>query len=360
MSREADSTVGGEIGATAPPGPPPPPPPPDGWGAGSWGGGPGWAPPGWGQPPRWSPPSEPRSGPGPRQAGGGRRPLLVAAAIVGLMVIAGASGTATALLVRGSGAPASAPPSQPPSPTPGPATVQARAVFQQMLAAANASAGCHYVAVSSLAGASITHETITGDAGQKEGTQAITLSSTYGNEQFSLRLTSDGSVYFQGNTPALEDQIGVVASDAASLDGRWIRVSAGDGPYQQLEAGITVASHLQGDTLVPASVVTLHTASGTVLRISGTGDQGVPAHFDAASGSKLPQAYAEGSVSAGLSATESFSNWGSGPSVSAPSGAVAWSSLPTQRPPGGYGSGGGTSSGTPGSSPTPTPSPGSA
>jgi hypothetical protein len=47
-----------------------------------------------------------------------------------------------------------------------------------------------------------------------------------------------------------------------------------------------------------------------------------------------------------VSSSTTFSNWGSAPNPSAPSGAVAWSTLNTAEPPGGYGSGGG-GNGTP-------------
>lgn len=360
-SREAEASPSGPGPGDSPfPGPPPPPPPGGGWGAGPWSGAPGWAPPGWGGPPSWSAPPEHLAGPGPRQPGGRRRALFIAAAIVGALVIAGASGTVTALLVRGGSSPASAPPTAQPTPTPGAAATRAQAAYRQMLAAAQASSGYHYVSVSSTPGQPITHETITGDAGQKDGIQVITLSSTYGNERFTLHLTAGGSVYFQGNVPALEDQLGVVASSAAALDGRWILVSVGDGPYQQLEVGITVVSHLQGDPLIPNSLVTVHTAGGTVERVSGGDGGGGSAHFDVATGSKLPQTYAETATSLGFSATDTFSNWGTAPSVSTPSGAVSWSSLHTQKPAGGYGNGG-VQGGTPSpGAATPTPSGGAA
>ncbi len=344
--------------------PPPPPPPPGGSGPGSWSGGPGWAPPGWGGPPAW-PPLPGTAAPAPRPPVTRRRALFIAAAIFGALVIAAASGTVTALLVRGGSSPAAAPPSQSTSPTPGPATTQARTAYRQMLSAAEASSGYHYVSASSFLGQSVSRESMIGDAGRNDGTQVITLSSTYGTEQFTLRLTGDGSVYFQGNTPALEDQIGVVASAAPALVGKWVLVTVGDGPYQQLEAGITVASHLQGDELTPSSLASVATASGTAERISGSVEQngtviqGASAHFDVATTSKLPQTYVESDPSLGLSTTDSFSKWGSAPTVSAPSGAVAWSSLHTQAPPGGYGNGG-AQGGTPSPSPsTPSPSGGS-
>ena len=60
----------------------------------------------------------------------------------------------------------------------------------------------------------------------------------------------------------------------------------------------------------------------------------------------LPITY-RSTISAGgvvLTFTTTFSAWGTAPTVSAPTGAVAWSSLTTATPPGGYGSGGGATS----------------
>jgi hypothetical protein len=342
----------------APPGaePPPPPPPAPPWAPAAWGGQPPWAPPGWGQGPTAYPP--PGAGEPPR--GGGRRGrnrALVAGVIAGALVLAAAVGVPSYLLARGSGTttpPSTATPGANPTPTP---SSQALTLYNQVMAAANQSAGFRYVAVSDQGGQLA--QTITGDAGQHDGTQEITVTpvySAYGTEQFSLRLLTNGLVYFQGNVPALEDQLGVTAATAPSLTGTWIQVGSRDGPYSVLEPGITVGSQLGEDIFAPTSTRQVQSGGRTVTRISGSA-QGFPASLDVPLGSKLPATFAEsGSNQTGtftLSCT--FSAWGTAPTVSAPSGAVAWSTLSTVQPPNGYGGG---ATPAPGATPTPTPTPG--
>lgn len=253
--------------------------------------------------------------------------------------------------------------STPPTAAPGTSAgaARARATYQQAVTAAGASAGFHYVAVSTGGDA----QTIVGDAGQANGRQAITFVSNFGTEQFTLLLVS-GTVYFQGNTPAVEDQLGVTPATAAAVVGKWVSVKSVDGPYHVLQPGITTASIVYGSqassqaselTLTPESLSTVTAGQTSATRISGlipatTTLPGGSGSLIVASSSDLPISYAS-TISAGgttLTFTTTFSGWGTAPSVSVPAGAVAWSTLTTAVPAGGYGGGG-----LPASAPTPTP-----
>ncbi|HXZ98850.1 MAG TPA: hypothetical protein VEK76_00725 [Candidatus Binatia bacterium] len=292
---------------------------------------------------------------------------------MGALILAGGVGTISALLTKGSPASSSTnggqtgSPSSSPSPSPqSSAAAQAQALYRQVVAASEQSIGFHYVDVStqsSPGGAAFT-ETITGDAGQSQGTQQITLSATpadCGNEQFTLILTSDGTVYFQGNSAALKDQVGV---SSASLNGKWIQVQIGEGPYQQLEVGITVASQLQEDTFIPSSVQQVTGSGGVSLtRINGTipATQDSPpaaAYFEVTTGSTLPVSFVStvnlDNVTSRMTST--FTKWGTAPSVSAPASSTGWSALGASPPASGSYGGGCTS---PTAGPSPTPSPGS-
>jgi hypothetical protein len=287
------------------------------------------------------PPPAPSATPGTRRS----RPLLAAAAVAGALIAGVGVGVPIGFLTRDSAPTPSSTASVAPSPASG-AAAQARALYQQAIAAASASAGFHYVAVSH---GGIGNQTIAGDAGRDGGTQEITMDSTYGPEQFSLVLVG-GTVYFHGNGPGLQDQLGVPAATAAGLVGKWISVSSGDGPYGVVAPGITVTDQVGETGLVPASSRTL--SAGT-QRISGTvpaqlGGSG-QAHLDIAASSHLPISYVSTLTGGGVtsSSTNTFSNWGNAPSVTAPSGAVAWSTLGASEPPGGYGTGGSAGSPTP-------------
>ena len=304
------------------------------------------------QPPAWPP--APSTTP-PRRTS---RTLAAIALFLATGIVAAGIGVGGVLLLRHVQSQTTSNP-----PTSAPETgsaAQARATYQQALTATAASAGFHYVAVSTGGDA----QTIVGDAGQANGRQAITFVSNFGTEQFTLLLVS-GTVYFQGNTPAVEDQIGVTPATAAAVAGKWVSVKRGDGPYQigtgpnakGLLPGITAASQAIELMLTPESLSTVTAGGMAATKISGIipGTTTVPggtASLIVASRSDLPISYA--STIAGLSFTATFSGWGTAPSVSTPTGAVvAWSTLTTAVPAGGYGGGG-----VPASSPTPTPTPG--
>jgi hypothetical protein len=282
--------------------------------------------------------------------------LTVVALFVTTGIVAAAIGVGSVLLVRH----IQGNPSTPGSPTAAPGTTsgaaEARALYQQAIAATNGSTGFHYRAVSSGADT----QTIDGDAGQSGGRQQITFVSSYGTEQFMLILVGT-TVYFQGNAPAAEDQLGVSTATAQGEAGKWVSVATGDGPYSVLQPGITTASQATQIPLTPESSARIITAGGaTATRISGI----VPSanslppgtgSLDIAPGTDLPIAY-RSTISGGavvLTFTTTFSAWGTAPTVSAPTGAAAWSTLTTAMPAGGYGGGGGGTS-----TPAPTATPG--
>jgi hypothetical protein len=305
------------------------------------------------QPPAWPP--APSATPPKRTS----RTLAAIAVFLATGIVAAGIGVGGVLLLRHVQSQTT---SNPPTAAAGTSSgaAQARATYQQAVTATGASAGFHYVAVSTGGGA----QTIVGDAGQANGRQAITFVSNFGTEQFTLLLVG-GTVYFQGNTPAVEDQLGVTPTTAAAVVGKWVSVKSGDGPYHVLQPGITTASQASELTLTPESLSTVTAEAVTATRISGI----VPATNNLpvgsgsliiASSSDLPISYAS-TISAGgttLAFTTTFSGWGTAPSVSAPAGAVAWSTLTTAVPAGGGYGGGGLPAPAPAPTPTPTPTPG--
>jgi len=300
------------------------------------------------QPPAWPP--APSTTP-PRRTS---RLVAVVALFVATGVIAAAIGVGSVLLVRH--IQGTVP--RTPSPTAAPGTAsgatEARALYQQAVTATGASTGFHYVAVSTGGDA----QTIVGDAGLTNGRQAITFVSNYGTEQFTLLLVGS-TVYFQGNAPAVQDQLGVSAAAAPSLDNKWVSVQSGNGPYSVLQPGIT-SSQQSGQMPLAADSSARMTAGGvTTIRISGVvpATQDLPAGTGSlviAASTDLPISYTSAVSDGGvvLNFNTTFSAWGTAPAVTAPTTAVAWSSLTTTTPPGGYG-GGGVPAGTPTATPGP-------
>ncbi|MFN2582419.1 MAG: hypothetical protein ABR498_06735 [Candidatus Dormibacteria bacterium] len=318
-------------------------------------------PPGWGT--GYDPDSVPGAPPPPPPLSDGpapRRRILLIALLAGVVIVVAGVGVPLAILNRSSptapvGPPRSAP-SRGPSPSGGAVDAHAKALYDQALAAMRAASGCHYVAMTAGPGGS---QQIEGDAGKNDGTQQITLTSRYGAEQFTLVLVDGGVVFFQGNGAALQDQLGVAAARAADLNGKWVSLSMGDGPYDVVAPGITVADQATETELVPTGSHSATAPDGSAAtRLDGnvpaTAEApGGMARLDIAQSTQLPITYVSTVSGSGISitSTTTFSKWGTAPSVTAPTGAVAWSTLGASEPPGGYGSGGFGAG--PGGSPTP-------
>ena len=311
---------------------------PPGWGAP---GAPGAMPPGWGAPP----PPAPSGGPGssgwsgqypPPGVPSGNRAGKFIAVLLGVVLIAAAVGIPVFLVTRQSPA------------------AQASSLYKKSMKVAGNSAGFHYVSTWTGGGEPVT--TYAGNAGQNDGTQVIIEPTDYGNEQYDLLLAPDQTLYFEGNAPALEDELGVSVSTAPGLAGHWVSVQPADGPYEAEQAGMTVASELGITGFVATSTEQVTGAAGAKLtRITGTMpasdySSGATVRVDISPSSDLPASIVM-SFSDGTVNTMTFTGWGTAPSVPVPAGAVAWSTLSTSTPPDGYGS-----AETPTPGPTPTPS----
>lgn len=306
-----------------------PPPPPSAGGPGPYG---------WSGPP--SPYGGPYGPPGPRGRSGATRAWAV---LIGILLIAAAVLIPVVLLNNSNQA------------------SQAASLYKKSTQAAGNSAGVHYVSTWTGGGEPTT--TFSGDAGQNDGTQVITEPTGYGTEQYDVLLAADQTVYFEGNAAALEDELGVGASAASGLAGKWVSLQPADGPFDEEEAGLTVGSEVGVPGFVASSTQTVNDAGGaTLTEITGTvpATSSVPsatADVDISPSTDLPASmvvtYSDGTVN-----TVTFSDWGTAPAVTVPASAVVWSSLSTSTPPDGYGSG---ETPTPGAAtpatPTITPSP---
>jgi hypothetical protein len=261
-------------------------------------------------------------------------PSRLMAAMAGTVFVAAAFGVAVGFATR----PVSRAPTLVPT-APNPSTARASALYDRALATVAASTGFHYIAVFSGT------ETIIGDAGRSVGQQVVTFKSTYGLEAFMLLLGTNGTLYFQGNAAALEDQLGVTRTKTSSVVNRWVSLSSTDGPYAELAAGMTVAEQSIFVPLIPTSTSSVRFDGRNATQISGTvtaaDDPASTARLDIDMRSLTPIEYASTTSSSGgpLSSTIAFSAWGQLVAVKAPSSAIAWSTIGAVPPPAGYGSG---------------------
>jgi hypothetical protein len=197
------------------------------------------------------------------------------------------------------------------------------------LAAAGRVGSFHYVATWQVDGAS---QTVSGDASPSSGTQHVRA----GDAEYSVAL-EQGTVYFDGDASALEDQLGVSAQTAERYAGSWISLTQSDEPYAALEGGVTAASALGQILIEPTSISTFRVPHHTpVARIIGYIPPGRPgqvltgaAVLDTTTRSGLPALYrvtgSDGGV--GWQSEIMFSRWGQPVAVSAPSGAHPYTSL---------------------------------
>ena len=307
----------------------------------------GWVPPGWGQPP-----SSPASGPGfPGWSGPPpgfgeppirrRRPVVRVAALVVMLVLIGAV-VLPVVILTGSGSSSTSSP--------------ASALFTEAMTAAGNSAGVQYASEWTGGGPPTT---FSGDAGQNDGTQVVTEPTDFGTEQYEVVLAADQTLYVEGNAAALEDELGVTASAAPGLAGTWISLQTADAPYNEEEGGLTVDSEVGIPGFKAGSTEQVTGAGGTTLtRIDGTvpASDGFPeatVQVDISPTTDLPTTIVVSYGGGGVD-TVTYSQWGTAPSVTVPTGAVAWASLPTSEPPDGYGSG---ETPTPSAVPAATPTP---
>ena len=212
----------------------------------------------------------------------------------------------------------------------------ARSVLNQAIAAGTAAGSFHYVEQSTGGGPA---ETIAGDAAPNGGSQTI----TQGSDQFDLRLVN-GAVYFKGNASAMADQLGAPTAIATKDAGRWVSVPKSTGSlYSGFAVGITAKSNLSqiNDTVEPLTVTTVGSGSGarTVvlghMKIGTSGTAGTTrVVLNAAT--HLPENVSGNASVPNAGVTEtvqwSFDHWHQHVSVSAPSGALPYSSLGATPP----------------------------
>jgi hypothetical protein len=227
------------------------------------------------------------------------------------------------------------------------AASQATSLLNKATAAVDSSAGVDYVSTTTLSGGRTAPTT--GDAGQNVGAQTDTEPTAFGTEQFDVVLASNQFLYVTGNAPALEDQLGVPATEAPGLAGQWIWLEPGNSPYPLLASGLTVPGTLMISDFTATSSRTVTGSDGTTLTEIdgdiGTNQVGNNASspiatftLDISPSTDLPTSLVVTDASGVGHTVTTFTNWGTPPAVTVPATAVSWLSLDTTPPPGGYGS----------------------
>jgi len=204
-------------------------------------------------------------------------------------------------------------------------------LLQESMAAAGAVDAFHYRAVWRSDGVS---QIVVGDVRPSSGSETVSV----GHDQFIVVFTGQ-EAYFDGNAVALQDQLGLLATTASDYAGRWISLQPSDGPYPSIEDGLTSSSALAQVFIAPfATAPRYPTGAVPLTQISGRIPHGQVvsgwASLDLISRSKLPTEYSAHGSNGGQpwSSTIAFSRWGENVVVSAPIGALSFSSLQPPAP----------------------------
>lgn len=168
------------------------------------------------------------------------------------------------------------------------------------------------------------------DAGPASGRQVITVDGAHAEV-----IVTPGATYMKGDAAAVTDFFGYPVSLGATLANRWISLVPADSDYSTVTKGVTISSDLTESILYAPLTLTGPTEINGVRVVGITGatsptpsaDAGTATLYVTAVAHPLPVEWA-GSSPQGQE-TVKFSAWGTPQSLSAPSGALPASSIPS-------------------------------
>ena len=176
------------------------------------------------------------------------------------------------------------------------------------------------------------NQRVGGALGPHEG--IVTISSTTGQSQI---IVKDGVAYIESNGPELQVALGVSASVASTLSGKWVAVHAGEAPYNQLTAATSLTSTLAEFTPGgPQLRDTAQSVSGhSVILLLGSGTGSSPVQTYSVQMAVTAQAVPLPVVGVvtirgnGKTATQQadFEGWGRPVRIDAPATSIAFSTV---------------------------------
>jgi hypothetical protein len=199
--------------------------------------------------------------------------------------------------------------------------------------AANKAGSTHYV-LSAVEGTS--SQTISGDASQTEGQQTV----AQGSQHIQV-IYVGGVAYVQGNAAGLTSAMGFAAAVATNFANKWIAVHSTDSLFKSIVSAVTLAGTLAqlnptGTLSVTgATTVAGRQAIGVKGGLPGTPQSGVTGTttlYVASSDPTVPLKFS-GTASEGsehVTDKGTFTDWGKALKLTAPTGSVPFSSVPTK------------------------------
>ncbi|HUO49569.1 MAG TPA: hypothetical protein VMU09_12110 [Acidimicrobiales bacterium] len=208
--------------------------------------------------------------------------------------------------------------------------VAAERLVRASIVSAEAARTFHYVSTSTTQG--ITQTTV-GDAAPDRGHQTITI----GTHTFEVVVVGTAA-YFKGDATTMQAELGLDQLVAEAHAGQWISLAPSDSPYDSVYAAVTTKSALDDTVTIAGKSVLSHATIGrtTVTPVRGllTPVDQTPitgtARLDVRSARPhLPVRFTGTGTSNNQQTTLNvvFSQWGEPVAVTAPAGAIAYSSL---------------------------------
>ena len=205
-------------------------------------------------------------------------------------------------------------------------------VLSAGVSAAQHQSSVHYVLEAS---GQSQRQTITGDAGTDSGDQEIVT----GADQVQVELIH-GAAFVKGNAGGLQHTIGLPAASATRFAGQWISVQPSDTLFRPITQAVTILGILrQLEPKAPLQESTPGAVGGhEVVGVRGSlpgatqpGVTGTAVLYVSTATPTLPLGFSGQAKNGQRTVTEAgaFSRWGAALHLSAPSGAVPFSSVPT-------------------------------
>lgn len=200
------------------------------------------------------------------------------------------------------------------------------------LAAAQTQSSVHYVLKAS---GESQAQTITGDAGRNEGTQSVVT----GADQVDVEVIGNAA-YLRGNAGGLQNTIGLPAAQATKYAGQWISVQPSDTLYRPITQAVTINgifTQLKPSGRLVASSpgkVAGREVIGVRGGLPGNTQRGVTGNavlYVSTASNTLPIGFTGQAQNGTKHVTDvgAFTHWGEPLHLTAPTGAVPFSSIPT-------------------------------
>lgn len=208
-------------------------------------------------------------------------------------------------------------------------------ILSTALAAAQAQRGFHYEIEATVSSGSTETETVVGNASPTQGVQEVVI----GSDEIEVELV-DGTAYLMGNAGGLQNSFGLSAAVSSAYANRWISVPTSNSLYGHIAQTVTttgIFSQLDPTGTLTASAPGRIDGQHVIALIGGLpssiaqGVTGSAILYVSTARPDVPVAFAAHASNSTekVSDAGAFNGWNGLVALTAPSGAVPYSALPS-------------------------------